>query len=182
VIARLPDGSWSAPSCIATGGVGWGLQIGADVTDFVIVLNSEDAVRAFSIGGNVTIGGNISATAGPIGTGAAVSASLAHPAPMFSYSKSKGLFAGVSLEGTVLIERKDTNKDFYGSPVPARDILAGRVPPPEVASKMYEIIEAAEGLDDSQLPDQSFIPEDPLGYETGQSEATLFDADRTKHA
>ena len=90
VIARLPDGSWSAPSCIATGGVGWGLQIGADVTEFVIVLNSEDAVRAFSIGGNVTIGGNISASAGPIGTGAAISASLAHPAPMFSYSKSKG--------------------------------------------------------------------------------------------
>jgi hypothetical protein len=72
------------------------------------------------------------------------------------------LFAGVSLEGTVLIERKDTNKDFYGSPVPARDILAGRVPPPEVASKMYEIIEAAEGLDDSQLPEQSFIPGIPL--------------------
>jgi lipid-binding SYLF domain-containing protein len=90
VIARLPDGSWSAPSCIATGGLGWGLQIGADITDFVIVLNSEDAVRAFSLGGNVTIGGNISATAGPIGTGGSVQASLAHPAPMFSYSKSKG--------------------------------------------------------------------------------------------
>ena len=57
VIARLPDGSWSAPSCIATGGVGWGLQIGADLTEFVIILNSEDAVRAFSMGGNVTIGG-----------------------------------------------------------------------------------------------------------------------------
>ena len=92
VIARLPDGSWSAPSCIATGGLGWGLQIGADITDFVIVLNSEDAVRAFSIGGNVTIGGNISAAAGPIGTGGSVQASLAHPAPMFSYSKSKGEF------------------------------------------------------------------------------------------
>lgn len=91
VIARLPDGSWSAPSCIATGGVGWGLQIGADITDFVIVLNSEDAVRAFSMGGNVTIGGNISASAGPIGTGGSVQASLAHPAPMFSYSKSKGV-------------------------------------------------------------------------------------------
>lgn len=90
VIARLPDGSWSAPSCIATGGLGWGLQIGADITDFVIVLNSEDAVRAFSMGGNVTIGGNISAAAGPIGTGGSVQASLAHPAPMFSYSKSKG--------------------------------------------------------------------------------------------
>ncbi|KAK0487695.1 hypothetical protein IW261DRAFT_1581761 [Armillaria novae-zelandiae] len=158
VIARLPDGSWSAPSCIATGGLGWGLQIGADITDFVVVLNSEDAVRAFSIGGNVTIGGNISAAAGPIGTGGSVQASLAHPAPMFSYSKSKGLFAGLSLEGTVLIERKDANREFYGSPVPARDILGGRVPPPEVASKLYEIIEAAEGLDESGLPEAAYVP------------------------
>ncbi|KAK0504251.1 hypothetical protein EDD18DRAFT_1063109 [Armillaria luteobubalina] len=158
VIARLPDGSWSAPSCIATGGLGWGLQIGADITDFVVVLNSEDAVRAFSIGGNVTIGGNISAAAGPIGTGGSLQASLAHPAPMFSYSKSKGLFAGLSLEGTVLIERKDANREFYGSPVPARDILGGRVPPPEVASKLYEIIEAAEGLDESGLPEAAYVP------------------------
>ncbi|CAL1712407.1 unnamed protein product [Somion occarium] len=158
VIARLPDGSWSAPSCIATGGVGWGLQIGADITDFVIVLNSEDAVLAFSMGGNVTIGGNISAAAGPIGTGGSVQASLAHPAPMFSYSKSKGLFAGLSLEGTVLIERKDANREFYGSPVPARDILSGRVPPPEVASKLYEVIEAAEGIDESGLPEAAYVP------------------------
>ncbi|KAF8585096.1 DUF500-domain-containing protein [Ramaria rubella] len=158
VIARLPDGSWSAPSCIATGGLGWGLQIGADITDFVVVLNSEDAVKAFSIGGNVTVGGNISAAAGPLGTGGSVQATLAHPAPMFSYSKSKGLFAGLSLEGTVLIERKDANREFYGSPIPARDILGGRVPPPEIASKLYEIIEAAEGLDDSGFPDSAYVP------------------------
>lgn len=189
VIARLPDGSWSAPSCIATGGLGWGLQIGADITDFVIVLNSEDAVRAFSLGGNVTIGGGISATAGPIGTGGSVQASLAHPAPMFSYSKSKGtyfkvllhtvsifliiilgLFAGLSLEGTVLIERKDANRDFYGSPVPARDILGGRVPPPEVASRLYEIIEAAEGFDETGLSESVYVPST-----TGDN--TVFDAD-----
>ncbi|EAU86024.1 SH3 domain-containing protein [Coprinopsis cinerea okayama7 len=174
VIARLPDGSWSAPSCIATGGLGWGLQIGADVTDFVIVLNSEDAVRAFSLGGNVTIGGNIAATAGPIGTGGSVQASLAHPAPMFSYSKSKGLFAGVSLEGTALIERKDANRDFYGSAVPAKDILGGRVPPPEVASRLYEIIEAAEGLDETGLPENSYVPGGP-GYPNDNH--MVFDAD-----
>jgi len=62
------------------------------------------------------------------------------------------------LEGTALIERKDANRDFYGSPVPARDILNGRVPPPEVASRLYEIIEAAEGLDESGLPEQAYIP------------------------
>ena len=199
VIARLPDGSWSAPSCIATGGVGWGLQIGADITDFVIVLNSEDAVRAFSLGGNVTIGGNIAATAGPLGTGGAVQSTLAHPAPMFSYSKSKGvltdyimlllltirtgLFAGLSLEGTVLIERKDANRDFYGSPIPARDILSGRVPPPAIASKMYEIIEAAEGLDETGLPQEAYMPtasgdQITLGAGPGVSHGTVFDAEK----
>jgi len=110
------------------------------------------------MGGNVTIGGNISAAAGPIGTGGAVQASLAHPAPMFSYSKSKGLFAGLSLEGTVLVERKDANRDFYGSPVPAWDILSGRVPPPEVASRLYEVIEAAEGIDETGVSDTSYVP------------------------
>ena len=195
VIARLPDGSWSAPSCIATGGLGWGLQIGADITDFVIVLNSEDAVRAFSIGGNVTIGGNVSAAAGPIGTGGSVQASLAHPASMFSYSKSKGedglgwipcawtltvavgLFAGVSLEGTVLIERKDANRDFYGSPVPARDILGGRVPPPEVASRLYEIIEAAEGLDETGVPDAAYYPGTISQHIPTQGHQTVFDSE-----
>ncbi|KAG6827335.1 hypothetical protein H0H92_012184 [Tricholoma furcatifolium] len=176
VIARLPDGSWSAPSCIATGGLGWGLQIGADITDFVVVLNSEDAVKAFSIGGNVTIGGNISAAAGPVGTGGSVQASLAHPAPMFSYSKSKGLFAGMSLEGTVLIERKDANRDFYGSPVAAKDILSGRVPPPEVASRLYEIIESAEGLDETGLPEQSYVPGSDINVGRGNHQ-TVFDAD-----
>jgi len=179
VIARLPDGSWSAPSCIATGGLGWGLQIGADITDFVVVLNTEDAVRAFSMGGNVTVGGNISASAGPIGTGGSVQASLAHPTPMFSYSKSKGLFAGLSLEGTVLIERKDANRDFYGSPVPARDILGGRVPPPEVASRLYEIIEAAEGLDESGVPEAAYVPTSTGEHiKVGDGEGhTVFDAE-----
>ncbi|KIK44284.1 hypothetical protein CY34DRAFT_80127 [Suillus luteus UH-Slu-Lm8-n1] len=177
VIARLPDGSWSAPSCIATGGLGWGLQIGADITDFVIVLNSEDAVKAFSMGGNVTIGGNISAAAGPIGTGGSVQATLAHPAPMFSYSKSKGLFAGLSLEGTVLIERKDANRDFYGSPVPARDILGGRVPPPEVASRLYEIIEAAEGLDETGVPQSAYVPSATGQHMDIGSNHMVFDAE-----
>jgi len=183
VISRLPTGEWSAPSCIATAGVGWGLQIGADITDFVIVLNTDEAVKAFSLGGNVTIGGNISATAGPIGTGAGVQSSLTNPAPMFSYSKSKGLFAGLSLEGTVLIERKDANRDFYGSPIAARDILEGRVPAPEAASRMYEIIEAAEGLDETGLPAEAYVP-DPLGeqiavqgYGVSPPSNTVFDAD-----
>jgi len=161
VIARLPDGSWSAPSCIATGGVGFGLQIGADLSEFVVVLNSEDAVRAFTKEGNITIGGQLSAAAGPIGTGAAVNASLINPAPLYTYSKNKGLFAGVSLEGTALIERKDANSAFYGVPIPAIDLLTGKVPPPEVASALYNVVEAAEAVDETGIPSHSYVPPAP---------------------
>jgi len=173
VIARLPDGSWSAPSCIATGGVGFGLQIGADLSEFVVVLNSEDAVRAFTKEGNVTIGGQLSASAGPIGTGAAVNASLINPAPLYTYSKNKGLFAGVSLEGTALIERKDANAAFYGVPIPAIDLLTGKVPPPEVASELYNVVESAEAIDESGVPSSSYVPPPA----PGGGEKPIFEAD-----
>lgn len=114
VVARLPDGEWSAPSLIMTGGLGWGLQVGADITDFVVVLNSDEAVRAFSMGGNVTIGGNVSAAAGPVGTGASVQTALASPAACFSYSKSKGLFAGLSLE----VRLSSVRSNLFPSSVP----------------------------------------------------------------
>src|SRR6266568_5038866 len=69
VVARTGHG-WSGPSFVGTGGAGWGLQIGAEMTDFVIVLNNWDAVRAFSRGGNVTIGADVSAAVGPAGRAA----------------------------------------------------------------------------------------------------------------
>jgi lipid-binding SYLF domain-containing protein len=78
VIARTGNG-WSGPSFIGTGSAGWGLQIGAQVTDFVFVLNNRDAVRAFSRGGNVTLGGDVSAAAGPVGRD--VQANVAPKAP-----------------------------------------------------------------------------------------------------
>ena len=91
--------------------------------------------------------------------------------PFTEFYMPLGLFAGLSLEGTVLIERKDANREFYGSPVPARDILSGRVPPPEVASKLYEVIEAAEGIDESGLPDSAYVPGHGLDHNT------VFDAE-----
>ena len=88
-----------------------------------------------------------------------------------------GLFAGLSLEGTVLIERKDANRDFYGSAVPARDILSGRVPPPEVASKLYEVIEAAEGIDESGLPESAYVPTAAGDHMDIRHGGTVFDAE-----
>jgi lipid-binding SYLF domain-containing protein len=122
VVARTGHG-WSGPSFIATGGAGWGLQIGAQVTDFVIVLNSDSAVQAFSRGGNVTIGADVSAAAGPVGRTA--SGAVTPTAAVYTYSKSKGLFAGVSLEGAVIGTQRQSNFRYYGQPVGADEILSG---------------------------------------------------------
>ncbi len=133
VIARTEHG-WSGPSFVGTGGAGWGLQIGAEVTDFVIVLNNEAAVRAFSKGGNITIGADVSAAAGPVGR--AAEASVTPTAAIYTYSRSKGLFAGVSLEGAVIGTRKGANQDYYGRPATAYDILHGRVAAPAGAQQL----------------------------------------------
>lgn len=144
VVAKLSDGSWSSPSLINIGGVGFGAQLGADVTDFLIVLNTEDAVKAFCRGENITLGGNLSVSAGPVGFGHEYSGSLYEGAALFSYSKSRGLFAGVSVEGTILIERKDANKTFYGREISAEEILSGKTDKPSSISILYETIKKAE--------------------------------------
>jgi len=135
VIARTEHG-WSGPSFVGTGGAGWGLQIGAEVTDFVIVLNNDAAVRAFSRGGNVTLGGDLSAAAGPVGRDAA--AAITPTAAIYTYSKSKGLFAGASLEGAVIGTRKGANERYYHRPVTAADILQGRVVAPAGSARLRE--------------------------------------------
>lgn len=151
VVSKLPDGRWSAPTAIATGGVGFGAQIGADITDFVLILNSEEAVRAFSQGGNLTLGGNLSVSAGPIGAGgeASIAGDIRDKkvTPVFSYTKSKGLFAGMSIEGTGLLELQKANAKFYGKPVRAEALLKGDVEPPAEAKVLYDTIKKAEERD-----------------------------------
>ena len=142
VIARLADGSWSAPSAIATAGAGFGGQIGFELTDFVFILNDAAAVRTFSQVGTLTLGGNVSIAAGPVGRNAeaAGAASTKGVAGVFSYSKTKGLFAGVSLEGSMLVERKDANEKLYSSRVSASQLLGGTIRPPPAASPLLNIL------------------------------------------
>lgn len=135
VVARTGKG-WSGPSGIGSGGVGVGFQAGAKVTEFVIVLNTDKAVGAFAKGGNVTLGGALSIAAGPVGR--AAEANVALQAAMYSYSRSQGVFGGVSLEGTVIGARTDANKEYYGKPVKAKDILAGKVKPPAGAQELLK--------------------------------------------
>ena len=137
VVARTGNG-WSGPSAIGTGGLGVGFQAGVEITEFVIVLNTQEAVDAFAKEGNVTLGANLSAAVGPVGRTA--EANVALQAAMHTYSISQGLFAGVSLEGAVIATRDEANAEYYGKPVNAKDILAGKVRPPAGARKLLEVL------------------------------------------
>lgn len=139
VMAKLPGAGandpprWSAPSSIGTAGMGWGLQIGATKTDSMIILNDSHALKAFSGQGQVKLGGNVSVAAGPIGreADASVGAGDGGVAACFTYSFSKGLFAGLALQGAVIATRDDDNTKYYGKAVNAHNILGGGVEPPD---------------------------------------------------
>jgi SH3 domain-containing YSC84-like protein 1 len=141
VVARTGNG-WSGPSAIGTGGVGFGPQIGVKSTEFVMVLNTDEAVRAFSQGGNLTLGAGVSVAAGPIGRTA--EAGITPFAAVYTYSKSQGLFAGASLEGTVIATRDGANDEYYGRSVTPQQILAGRIAPPPGARSLENVLAAAD--------------------------------------
>ncbi|KAJ1027397.1 hypothetical protein NDA18_003403 [Ustilago nuda] len=145
VVAKLEDGRWSAPAAIGIGGLGGGFNAGAEVTDFLIVLNSKSAVRSFMATGSLQLGGNLSVAVGPLGRSAEASGSLntkGRVAAMFSYSKSKGLYGGVSIEGSVLVDREDANAKAYGQyGKNAKQILSGSVERPHWASGLVQTID-----------------------------------------
>jgi lipid-binding SYLF domain-containing protein len=137
VVART-KGGWSGPSAIGTGGAGFGLQIGAQVTEFVFVLNTDDAVKAFSRGGNVQLGADLSVAGGPVGRSAEVG--VTPVAAVYTYSRSQGLFAGISLEGTVIAARDEANAKYYGKPVTPIEILSRKVSPPAGAKTLLRVL------------------------------------------
>lgn len=141
VIARLPGGGWSAPSAIGIAGLGGGFEIGVEVSDLVIILNTRRSVEAFTKGGNVTLGGNLTVAIGPLGRNAEADVALRSTSAVYTYCRSRGLFAGVSLEGSYLVERKDANRKFYCAELRASEILAGEVSPPKAAEPLYEQLE-----------------------------------------
>jgi lipid-binding SYLF domain-containing protein len=191
LIARLEDGSWSPPSGIQLHSVGGGFQIGLDIYDCVCVINSKEALAAFT-NTRVSLGSDLAVVAGPYGAGAAVefgaslepkgkhghqegsevqqqqsqqnlqpaedskkshrrSLSASATKPVFSYVKSRGFYAGIRIDGTVVAERKEANAAFYGQAVTVDQILKGQVPPqgppgmwPAGAQTLYTVLKGAE--------------------------------------
>jgi hypothetical protein len=155
LVGRTADGSWSPPAGIMLHTAGLGFLVGVDIYDCVVVINTQKALDAFSKI-RCTLGGEVSAVAGPVGVGGMLETELhKRQAPVFTYLKSRGFYAGVQIDGTVIIERTDENERFYKEKISVADILAGKVRhPPLECRSLLETIKAAQGdthVDESLL-------------------------------
>ncbi|CEJ56230.1 hypothetical protein PMG11_02447 [Penicillium brasilianum] len=141
IVCRLPDGSWSAPSAISLGGLGAGGQFGMEFTNFVFVLNTDAAVTTFINSGTLTLGGNISIAFGT-GRSAETAAMIGTKgvAGIFAYSKTRGVYGGLTLEGGMIVERSSANKKLYDRKLKAKELLTGEVPPPPQAEPLMRIL------------------------------------------
>lgn len=146
VLCRLEDGSWSPPSAIGTAGVGFGAEVGGEIIDILIFLGSAGAVRTFKKGTQISLGANLDIAVGPVGRSASASmnAGGAGIGGNYTYSRAKGLFAGVGLHGSTILIRGEMNSRFYGHDVTPMEILSGNVQPPEgTCDVLYEAIQCA---------------------------------------
>ncbi len=130
-------GRWDAPSMFTMGGASVGFQIGGEATDVVFLVMNPEGMKKL-VQDSVKLGGEVSVAAGPVGRSADGATDVQLHAEILSYSRSRGLFAGVSLDGAVYKQDEDDNQALYGRRVTAKEILIdGTVPSPR----------AAQGLD-----------------------------------
>ena len=122
LISRRVTGGWSAPAFFKMGGASLGLQIGAAKTDLILLFMNEDALRGL-LEDKLEVGGEASAAAGPVGRTASATTNLTLDAGILSYSRSKGLFAGLEIKGAVINPDNNLNEALYG--LKARDVLTG---------------------------------------------------------
>src|SRR3954470_5244188 len=125
-VARLPNGHWSGPSTVRVEGGSFGLQIGAGETDLIMLAMNEDAVTQLMKTG-VKIGGDVMAAAGPIGREAQAATTPIPAAGLLAYSRSRGVFAGATVDGTTLRSDDGDNAAIYGQRVEQSAILTGKV-------------------------------------------------------
>jgi lipid-binding SYLF domain-containing protein len=123
---KTPDGTWSNPNFISMAGAGVGFQIGIQSADVILVFRTDRGVQSI-IDGKFTLGANASAAAGPVGRSATAATDGQLKAEIYTYSRARGLFAGVALDGTHFSIDDDTNKEVYGPGITPRRIFEGGV-------------------------------------------------------
>jgi lipid-binding SYLF domain-containing protein len=126
------DNGWSAPAPVFLGGGSYGAQIGGEGVDVVLLVMNDSGVQRL-LSSKFEVGVDASAAAGPVGRSASAGTDWKLNAEILSYSRAKGLFAGVELSGAKVRQDDDTTKDLYGRVIPFREILSGRTQTPEAA-------------------------------------------------
>jgi lipid-binding SYLF domain-containing protein len=145
-------GPWGSPSMAALEGGSFGLQLGGQATDFVLLVMNPRGAKAI-LSNKVKLGADMAAAAGPKGRNAAAATDVTLRAELLSYSRSRGLFAGISLEGSTLRPDGDANENIYGKKVDATDIVRGGVVPiPPSAKAMVALLnkKSPKNLSDPQ--------------------------------
>jgi len=133
---------WSAPAFISIGGGSWGLQIGVEAVDLIMLVMNEHGIQHL-LSSKFQIGGEASASAGPVGRHASAGTDWKMESELLTYSRSKGAFAGLTLEGTVVEQDDDSTRAIYHKKVPFRTVLSGQIAPPQVAAEfMREVARA----------------------------------------
>src|SRR5271154_40594 len=147
---RTFQGRWGAPSMMALEGGSFGLQLGGQATDFVLLLMSTRSAQNI-LTSKVKIGGDASAAAGPVGRNASAETDVTLRAEILSYSRARGLFAGISLAGSTLRPDNDANTNLYGKKIDAKAIvMGGAVPAPPCAAKLLATLDKASPKNDSK--------------------------------
>jgi len=128
VTCRTTKG-WSAPAPITITGGSWGLQLGGQATDLVMVVTNDQGMQHL-LASKFKLGGDASAAAGPVGRDTAADTDISMRAEVLTYSRARGVFAGIDLTGSVVNQDKDETALLYGKPIPFADVLSGKVAPP----------------------------------------------------
>ena len=136
---------WSAPAFFTISGGSFGLQIGAEGVDLVMLAKTDQGRQA-RLSDKFQVGGSASAAAGPVGREAAAGTDWKMKAPILTYSRSKGAFAGISLNGSVIHADKDATKAFYGQDTASQQILTGQVQAPPEARGFLNAVQRAQTL------------------------------------
>ena len=136
------DGPWGAPTMMALEGASFGFQLGGQATDFVLLLMNDWSAKGV-LTSKVKLGADASAAAGPKGRDTSAETDATMRAEILSYSRARGVFAGVSLEGSTLRPDGGANKNLYGKEISAQDIvLNGAVPAPASAKELLATLNA----------------------------------------
>jgi len=133
---------WSAPAFISVGGGSWGLQIGAEGVDLVMLVMNDKGLQHL-LSSKFQLSGEGSAAAGPVGRHASAGTDWKLNTEMLTYSRSKGAFAGLTLEGAVVQQDDDSTIAIYNKKVPFRRVLSGKIAAPEVTAEFMQAVAAA---------------------------------------